>query len=158
MTHHLLPYIGREWLLQLTNCFLIRHPREVLASYVKIVETPQMEDTGFQQQAEIFQYVASATGRVPPVLDAADVLRNPRRMLGLFCDALHLDFQESMLSWPPGPRPTDGVWARYWYAEVENSTGFRPYQPKQLTLPGRFEDLCDQCLHHYDLLHAHRIV
>src|SRR6476620_3412430 len=39
MTHHLLPEISREWLDGLTNCFLIRDPREVLASYVKIVET-----------------------------------------------------------------------------------------------------------------------
>src|SRR6266550_3804085 len=25
MTHHLLPEMGTDWLLQLTNCFLIRH-------------------------------------------------------------------------------------------------------------------------------------
>src|SRR5262245_8026642 len=53
MTHHLLPNMGREWLSQLTNCFLIRHPREVLASYTKVIETPQLDDTGFPQQAEI---------------------------------------------------------------------------------------------------------
>jgi hypothetical protein len=157
MTHHLLPHISREWLLELTNCFLIRHPREVLASYAKVVETPQLEDTGFPQQAEIFQYVTTATGRVPPVLDAADVLRDPRQMLGLLCDALNLDFQESMLSWSQGLRPTDGVWARHWYAEVEKSTGFRPYQPKEMTLPSRLENLCNQCLPSYELLHQHRI-
>jgi hypothetical protein len=158
MTHHLLPHISREWLLKLTNCFLIRHPREVLASYTKVVETPQVEDVGFPQQAEIFQQVTTATGRVPPVLDAGDVLRNPRRMLGLLCDALNLDFLESMLSWPPGPRPTDGVWAKYWYTEVEKSTGFRPYHPKEIALPSRLENLCHQCLHDYERLYAHRIV
>jgi hypothetical protein len=81
MTHHLLPNMGREWLGQLANCFLIRHPREVLASYAKVIETPELEDLGFVQQAEIFEWVWKATGRVPPVLDAADVLRDPRRML-----------------------------------------------------------------------------
>ena len=44
MTHHLLPGIERAWLGQLTNCFLIRQPREVLASYSKVIETPRMED------------------------------------------------------------------------------------------------------------------
>ena len=34
-----------------------------------------------------------------------------------------------MLSWPPGPRDTDGVWAQHWYAGVEASTGFAPYSP-----------------------------
>src|SRR5207302_2275568 len=82
MTHHLLPQMDRAWLAKLTNCFLIRNPRDVLASYTKIVETPTLEDTGFPQQSEIFDWVRSRSGRIPPVLDAADVLKNPRRMLG----------------------------------------------------------------------------
>src|SRR5262245_10003150 len=57
MTHHLLPKVGREWLQKLTNCFLIRHPRQVLASYVKVIETPVLQDTGFPQQTEIFEWV-----------------------------------------------------------------------------------------------------
>jgi hypothetical protein len=157
MTHHLLPQMDRAWLARLTNCFLIRHPREVLASYTKIVETPTLEDTGFPQQSEIFNYVRQQTGRVPPVLDSADVLRDPRRLLGLLCDALGIDFQESMLSWPPGPRSTDGVWAKYWYGEVEKSTGFRPYQPKQIDLPPRLEALATECLPHYEALYEHRL-
>lgn len=157
MTHHLLPEMGREWLSQLTNCFLIRHPREVLASYVKIVELPELEDTGFPQQAEIFEHVWKVTGRVPPVLDTADVLRDPRRLLGLLCDALGIEFQEAMLAWPPGPRATDGVWAKHWYAEVEKSTGFRPYHSKQIDLPERLEAIYAECLEDYELLYPHRL-
>ena len=152
-----LPTMGREWLSKLTNCFLTRHPREVLASYVKIVELPELEDTGFPQQAEIFEHVWKETGRVPPVLDAADVLRNPRRLLGLLCDAVSVEFQEAMLAWPPGPRATDGVWAKHWYAEVEKSTGFRPYHPKQIDLPQRLEAIYAECLEDYELLYPHRL-
>src|SRR5688500_7424763 len=54
MTHHVLPDMPLDWLGQLTNCFLIRHPREVLASYVKVVEAPELADTGFPQQGRIF--------------------------------------------------------------------------------------------------------
>jgi len=157
MTHHLLPDMSREWLAQLTNCFLIRHPREVLASYVKIVELPELEDTGFPQQTEIFEYVWKETGHVPPVLDAADVLRDPRRLLGLLCDELGIEFQDSMLAWPPGPRATDGVWAKHWYAEVEKSTGFRPYHPKQIDLPERLEGIYAECLEDYEVLYSHRL-
>jgi hypothetical protein len=157
MTHHLLPQMGREWLSQLTNCFLIRHPREVLASYTKVIETPELEDTGFPQQAEIFEHVWKETSRVPPVLDAADVLKDPRKILGLLCDAVGVAFQEAMLSWPAGPRSTDGVWAKYWYAEVEKSTGFRPYQPKQVELPERLEGIYAECLEDYELLYPHRL-
>jgi Sulfotransferase domain len=157
MTHHLLPDVDCAWLGQLANCFLIRHPREVLASYAKIVETPTLEDTGFPQQADIFDSVRNQTGHAPPVLDAADVLRNPRRLLGLLCDVLGIDFQDSMLSWPPGPRSTDGVWAKHWYAEVEKSTGFRPYHPKLIELPPSLEAIYSACLEHYELLYQVRL-
>jgi hypothetical protein len=157
MTHHLLPQMDRSWLGKLTNCFLIRHPREVLASYVKVVETPALEDLGFAKQAEIFEYVRENAGRIPPVLDAADVLKNPPRMLRLLCAAVGIRFQEAMLSWPPGPRTTDGVWAKHWYGEVEKSTSFRPYQPKQIDLPERLQTLCDQCEAYYDLLYQWRL-
>jgi hypothetical protein len=157
MTHHLLPGMDRQWLGKLTNCFLIRDPREVLNSYTKVIETPTLEDTGFSQQAEIFQWAGRHTGRVPPVVDAADVLRDPRRVLGLLCEAVGVSFQEGMLTWPPGPRTTDGVWSKHWYAEVERSTGFRPYHPKRIELSAQLQALCDQCREHYDLLYQHRL-
>jgi Sulfotransferase domain len=157
MTHHLLPEVSREWLGQVTNCFLIRNPREMLASYVKIVEAPELLDSGFPQQTEIFEWVRKHAGRVPPVLDSADVLKSPRRMLGLLCHAIGIEFQEAMLAWPPGPRTTDGVWAKHWYGEVEKSTCFRPYQPKQIDLPDWLQPIYRQCLEHYERLYEHRL-
>src|ERR671919_861098 len=109
MTHHLLPEIDREWLGAVTNCFLIRDPREVINSYVKKREDPALEDLGFVQQAEIFDFVRTHTNVVPPVVDAKDVLQNPERTLRLLCEAIGVDFSESMLSWPPGFRETDGI-------------------------------------------------
>ncbi|MEO2047766.1 MAG: hypothetical protein ABGX16_14475 [Pirellulales bacterium] len=40
MAHHLLPEIDRSWLDRVTNCFLIREPREMLPSYVKKKRLP----------------------------------------------------------------------------------------------------------------------
>jgi len=157
MTHHLLPHIDRTWLGQVTNVFLIRHPREVIASFLKIVPEPVLEDVGFVQQAEIFQWVTEHTRIAPPVIDAADVLGDPRRMLGLLCDAVGVPFQERMLSWPSGLRRTDGVWAKHWYKEVETTTGFRPYQPKKETLPERCRDLYDRCLACYEPMYRQRL-
>lgn len=157
MTHHLLPAIDRDWLGKLTNCFLIRHPRDMLTSYVRIRERPTLADTGFLQQREIFEWVAAHQDSTPPVLEAADVLNRPRRTLGLLCDALGIDFQETMLSWPPGPRATDGVWAPHWYSEVEKSTGFRPYRPKDEPVPDDLAGVYERCLECYDLLYKHRL-
>ena len=157
MTHHLLPEIGRDWLDRLTNCFLIRDPREVLASYVRTRAKPTIEDLGLPQQVEIFEHVRTRTGRTPPVLDARDVLEDPRRMLGFLCAAIGIPFSERMLAWPAGPRPSDGVWGKHWYAGVWRSSGFRPYRPPAAPLPEALRPLADACAPYYRLLHAHRL-
>ncbi len=157
MTHHLLPEMDRAWLIQVTNAFLLRHPRDVLTSYVKIVPNPSFEDTGFPQQREIFDYVRRSCGTVPPVLDSRDIQESPRRVLGLLCDALNLPFEEAMLSWAPGLRPTDGVWARHWYSEVENSTSFRPWKPKADVVPDALASVYEQCLDCYEAMYAERL-
>src|ERR1043166_4038328 len=74
MTHHLLAEMDRTWLGSVTNCFLIRDPAEVIISYIKKNNDPTPEDIGFIQQAEIFDWVCKHEGRIPPVVDAHDVL------------------------------------------------------------------------------------
>ena len=157
MTHHLLPEISRDWLRDVTNCFLIRDPAEVIASYIKKNPEPELNDLGFVQQAEIFDFVRRQTGSIPPVIDADDVLRDPERMLRLLCDAIGVEFSDAMLSWSPGPRDTDGIWAKYWYAEVERSTGFQPYGKRKIELPKRLRELEQRCRQCYEQLHAVRL-
>ena len=158
MTHHLLPHIDRSWLASLTNCFLIRDPAEVITSLIKHVPDMQLPDTGFPQQAEIFRLVRQWTGKTPPVIDARDVLDNPRHTLSLLCDAVGVEFTDRMLSWPPGLRDTDGVWARYWYKEVETTTTFRPYKPKNEPVAEHLGEVHRACEGYYRELYAHRLV
>jgi Sulfotransferase domain len=158
MTHHLLPEADRQWLGAVTNCFLIRDPREVIASYIKKNPDPALEDLGFVQQAEIFDFVFNQTDSVPLVVDARDVLQNPERILRLLCDAIGVEFNQAMLSWPPGLRDTDGVWAKYWYPEVARSTSFQPYRPKNEPVPERLREIHDRCRECYDRLYQHRLL
>jgi hypothetical protein len=157
MTHHLLPGIDREWLGAVTNCFLIRDPREVIASYVKKREEAALEDLGFVQQMEIFDFICARTNTVPAVVDAKDVLENPERTLRLLCDAVGVEFRESMLSWAPGVRETDGIWAKYWYTEVARSTSFRPYRNRDHDVPERVGAIYERCRECYDRLYQHRL-
>ena len=157
MTHHLLPELDRDWLGTATNCFLIRDPREVIASYLKKREDPALEDLGFVQQAEIFDWVCARTDAPPPVIDARDVLENPKRTLGLLCDAVGAEFSESMLSWPPGLRDTDGIWAKYWYGEVAKSTSFEPYRPLRDEVPKHLVEIHKRCRECYDRLYENRL-
>jgi hypothetical protein len=157
MAHHLLPEVNREWLGAVTNCFLIRDPREVIASYIKKREHPALPDLGLMQQAEIFDLVRTRAKSVPPVVDAKDVLENPGRMLRLLCDAVGVEFRESMLSWPPGLRETDGTWAMHWYGEVARTTSFQPYRPSQAKVPRHLEGIYKQCREPYERLYEYRL-
>lgn len=150
MAHHLLPEMDRDWLSRLTNCFLIRDPAGMLASLEAKMGLPTLRDTGLPQQLEIFRDVRRRTGSVPPVIDSADVLRDPRRTLGALCDRLGIGFTDAMLSWPAGRRETDGTWARYWYDRVEQSTGFEPYRERTVELSPSLRDLLQECRPYYE--------
>ena len=152
MTHHLLPEVDRGGLAGLRHAFLIREPRQLLASYARVRDEPVLADLGLAQQVEIFRRFGG------PVVDAGDILRQPRAMLEALCTALGVPFDPAMLSWPAGPRPTDGVWARYWYDGVQRSTGFGPYREQTAGLPPALEPLAAQCRPFYDELSAHRLL
>lgn len=157
MTHHLLPHMECDRLGALHHCFLIRDPAEVITSYLKKNHDPTVEDLGFVQQAEIFEWVQKHTGGVAPVLDARDVLNDPEGMLRRLCGVLGVEFLPAMLSWAPGLRATDGVWAKHWYPEVETSTGFRPYRPKPEPVPEHLRGVEEQCREVYERLYKHRL-
>lgn len=157
MAHHLLEDIGRDWLDQLTHVLLIREPRAMLTSLIQVTPHPTVADTGLPQQCELFERLADRTGSPPPVFDARDILEAPRPMLEAMCRAAQLSFVETMLSWPAGPRSTDGVWARHWYAAVDASTGFQPYRAKHDLVPPALERVLEACDSLYQRLYTHRI-
>ncbi|MGH8214105.1 MAG: hypothetical protein ACREPZ_00165 [Rhodanobacteraceae bacterium] len=158
MTQHMLPGTPLDWLDQVANCFLIREPEAVVASFT--IQRPDAAawELGFAQQAQLFDHVCERLGHAPPVIDAADVLKDPRRTLGTLCAVLGIPFAERMLRWPAGKRTSDGVWAPHWYAAVERSTGFAPYRPRTSELTSFQQKLADQCRPHYERLAAFRLV
>jgi hypothetical protein len=157
MTHHLLPEVDREWIGAMTNCFLIRDPREVIGSYIKKQGGPTLEDLGFGQQEEILDWVCKRINAIPPIVDAKDVLENPERILRLLCDAVGIEFSKSMLSWPPGLRETDGVWAKSWYGEVAKTTSFQPYRASDYRMPERLRETYERCRECYERLYKNRL-
>ncbi len=157
MTLHMIPAFDRTFLRHLTNVFLIRHPARVMASYAKKRESPTLSDIGFLQQADLFDEVADHLGHAPLVISAEDIRANPKQSLTNLCAALHLPFTETMLHWPMGPKPYDGVWAPHWYNAVHRSTGFEHAEGALPDLPPTYAGLVDQALPAYHRLAAHKI-
>ncbi len=157
MSHHLLPGMDLAWVHRLDNVFLIRDPVLVVASYVKSRAQVTAADIGLLQQAELFDAVAQRLGRAPPVIDAERFLRAPEAQLRSLCQSLGIAFTPRMLSWPAGPRASDGVWAPHWYHAVWASTGFEPWRDKRVPLPGELAAVADACRGAYDRLLGHAI-
>jgi len=157
MTQHMLAHIDRSWLERVTHCFLIRDPRRMLLSFAKVIPNPRLDQTGLPQQVEIVNTVREASGAMPPVIAAKDILLEPERALRKLCAALDVPFDRAMLRWKAGRRESDGVWAKHWYGTVEGSTGFAPYEEDDSTLPAQMNGLLEECLSLYEQMARHRI-
>lgn len=157
MNKHMLEHINMGWLPQMTNCFLIREPKDMITSFIKVVPNPTLDEFGLREQVEMFRQLRATQGESPIVIEAKDVLQNPRKILKAWCERLNIPFYESMLQWEPGFRDTDGVWSKYWYDNVCNSTRFASYKPKNEDVPMGMQDLLSRCEELYEELYPHRI-
>lgn len=156
MTHHMLPHMDLDWMGDVINCFLIRRPDEVLASYRRSRAEATAADLGYQQQARLVEHVDRMSGTAL-VLESADVLRDPRGSLSALCASVGVAFDDAMLSWPAGRRESDGVWGPYWYDSVWKSTGFLPYRARELSLDDDDRAIIAECQPYYDQLHERRL-
>jgi hypothetical protein len=156
MTHHVLPSVDLAAFAPFRHAFLIRDPRSLLVSYARVRSAPTLDDLGLRQQAWLFGEFGG------PVIDSGDLLAAPEAGLRALCAALDVPFSAAMLSWPPGPRDSDGVWAPYWYDSVWRSTGFSaPPSPGSSVarppLDPSLEPLLEQCLPYYEKMRKNKI-
>ncbi len=155
MTHHLVD-IGWDFMAEGRHFLLIRDPREMVPSLARILDQPALADTGLALHVRLFRYLQDL-GRNPLVVDARELLRAPAAVLTTLCTHLELDFMDAMLQWSAGPKPEDGVWAKYWYASAHMATGFKPWCPPNQPLPAHCEALYAECRPYYDELFQHAI-
>ena len=155
MAHHL-PGLDPAFLDSITNVLLVRDPTEMLPSLARQLSSPSLRDTGLREQTYILDAIL-ARGEKPIVLDARELRLDPPGVLRRACAELGIPFEDAMLSWPAGPKPEDGVWAKHWYHNVHASTGFAPYTPPEDPFPARLEPLLKECLSHYERLKSYAI-
>lgn len=148
MPHHMIDGMPLDWAQDCVNVHLIRHPARVIASYGVKRSEMTFDDIGFAQQAAIYDRFGGH------VIDSADIRADPETMLRKLCDAIGLDFDPAMLSWPAGGHADDGVWASHWYNAVHKSTGFAGAEGPLPELDDEAAELCAQALPYYDRLAA----
>jgi hypothetical protein len=151
MTHHLSVCPDLHFLKKLDNVLLTRDPVDMLPSLKAIIGHPSLEDTGYPELIKVCEEIEKLNRR-PIVIDSRRLLRDPEHYLQSLCKQLELPFEASMLSWPAGPRPEDGIWAPHWYTSTHQSTGFAPYQPKAGPFPDELRPLLKECQPCYERL------
>lgn len=151
MTHHMPADCDLSWAVAMRHVFLIRDPAAVIASYLNKMPTVTAEDIGIVRQWELFKTITELTGKRPPVIDSADVLSAPGAVLSKLCAELNVPWCEhEMTAWPPGPRPSDGVWAKHWYQSVWASTCFAQVENRAMKLSEEAQLLARQMRSYYE--------
>lgn len=149
MAHHWIS-LNDEYLSAFTNVFLIRDPKEMLASLIHQIPDPVIRDTGLKKQVELYKLLPHES----VVIDSKELLTNPRNILTQLCIELKVPFDPNMLHWKSGPKKEDGIWAKHWYHNVHKSTGFTTYQAKNATIPNNLQPLLDECYSYYNFLYT----
>ncbi len=155
MAKHLVD-MDRSFLPTFANVLLTREPHDMLTSLQNQLPDATITDTGFPELMEILDTLLDA-GEEPIVVDTRILLADPPAVLGELCLRLGLEFEEAMLSWPPGPKPEDGVWAPHWYDGVHKSTGWQPYVDKGATLLSGVKPALELAMPMYERLLPYRI-
>ncbi len=155
MAHHYCD-LPLDFLEEFENVFLIRDPVQLIASFSKVIPYPTMRDIGLKKEWEIFDYLQKRNCR-SIVLDSGELLTDPPGVLQQLCAQLEISFDERMLSWTPGPRKDDGVWAEHWYGSVHKSCGFIRQDKKSVTLQKRHQPLLEEAMPYYQSLFQYAI-
>lgn len=154
MAHHIEVMADRDFLSRCINIFLIRNPRQIIASYAQVIEKPVMRDIGVEFEWELFNELNDPKSIV---IDSGLLLENPESVLKQVCERAKIDFEKQMLSWPVGPKPYDGVWAPFWYANVHQSSGFEKQATSERSLPDNLKLLATEADTYYQKLLQHAI-
>ena len=157
MNHHMIEGMPVGWADHVVNCFLIREPEFVLASYAAKRAEVTLADIGFVAQADMFNRLADKIGTPPPVVDSNLTLADPKGVLSMLCARIGIPFTERMLAWPAGRRDSDGIWAKHWYGAVEASTGFGKPRLDLPDLPVSLARIADAARPHYETMKRHAL-
>ena len=152
MAHHLIDLNNIDWIKNFENCILIRHPKDVINSYVKKNTLNHVNELGYPQQYKIIKYLDSI-GKKFIVIDSNILLNNPEKILLKWCSSINLEFDIAMLKWHKGNHSQDGIWWKHWYDNVITTTHFQKFSANQSQLDKKYQSIYDEALDYYNKLY-----
>jgi hypothetical protein len=155
------PHLLRDedFLRGATHTFLLRHPREAIASHFALHPGLGRDEIGFSWLYEIFAAVTAANSVVPVVVDSDDLMAHPAATVERFCELVGIPFLAEALNWQPGMAPG---WQRSerWHQSTSGTNTFAPVRREYETSVDNSPVLAEYLRYHlpyYERLLRHRI-
>ena len=127
MCYHCHDHLRKDdsFLTRVTNVFLIRDPRQSIASHFALNPDVTCEEIGYETEASIFRRVWELTGDTPLVIAAEDLQQDPAGTMNALCSRIGLEHRPDALNWQPGHCEQWDDW-KQWHREVAASSGIHP--------------------------------
>ena len=163
------------------HTFLIRHPAKAIPSRYRALKQERVAlrdsssfpvstwECGFRAMYEMYTVVKSTVDPSPIVIDADDLLEDPKHIMKVYCTATGLPFKESMVSWEPKSFPEwkwHGSPSVYlsWHGDVMNSAGFvKRFQSSNSSvsvdgLEQEIRGVVEESIPFYEAMHKTRVM
>ena len=157
MTQHINLNSDLSWINKGKNIFLLRDPIKVIKSYIKNNNIINSSDIGFPEQLKIFKYVKKNNKSNFVVINADNILKNPKIILSEICKNFQIKFDKRMLTWKSGERTSDGIWSKIWYNNVIKSEKFQIPKTEKIKIPSKYNKIYKECLEIYNELNHYSI-
>lgn len=155
MAYHVTAQMDAGFVDRFTNTFLVRHPRQALASLHAKHPTFTFEEAGYEQLARLYDLAVDVAEAPPVVIDADDLMRDAEGTVRGYCAAVDLPFVPDALSWEPQEVSEFSSWEG-WHDHAQQSTGLGEIDADTTSLPTELRNVYDRCLPHYEHLLAAR--
>ena len=86
------------------------------------------------------------------IIDSSELLKNPEKLLSIWCNKINIEFDKSMLKWKKGNHPNDGIWWESWYDNVIETTGFQKYETKDIAIENKYDSIYNESMKYYNYI------
>lgn len=116
------------------HTFLIRNPLKVAISLNKLITNTSQPELQFFESEEmsfeaiyyLHKYVTEELNQASIIIDADDVLNDPKKILSEYCKKVGINFNDNMLQWEYGKVPNESwLYWKGWHDDAINCTCFR---------------------------------
>ena len=143
------------------HTFIIRHPAKALPSLFALWPDFRLSEAGYAELYQLFEATKAFLGKVPPLIDSDDLVREPAATVKAYCDAVGIPFMPQALQWESKVQTVQWEeWEGGWHAEAQSSQGFKAKKKKnyaRIENNDRLKRAYDYCLPYYEKLYEQRL-